>query len=551
MTSDRVYYTHGNIPCFFDDQGGGNTWCDFTDVFTLPVNWDVDLDEIGFYFSLYSWDSRLITMADGKQYEISGMPTLDELPFSLQDQITMKKNVLDDGRVQITIHYDFKDNPLMNTSKRTSFFVPIFKIYMDTDTFQMLKMEGKQVRIESIRSINQASNITVFTLTSRNSYDYFTLPTIAYSTYQGVSMETSVDDSIFSKEDETIKPGQSYEYKIRIATESSQIKNVVLYDNLDDAYGENPHWQGTFAGVNVTALKSLGATPKVYYSTNAAQKQDLTASGWTLSSNFTGEKSDVKAVAIDLGDFVIGPNSMVYAIINMKAPSDGLIPEGASYNHASVSYKSYDGAATNLSTATPLEDIKNLFSNISKIEMDAGAYVHITYHPNGASGDILTDTVKTDESYTVRENPFDYPGYTFIGWDTNPKRTDGKTAFPSKMSMSSVVAGFDIVNPEINNYVDLHAIWKKDITLSYDANGGSVVPDSQTTTIYNKVKSATFTLSDKVPTRDGYVFMGWSTSNAAAKGLFGGNEVELTDSTIYYALWNEIPEITAETLTFM
>lgn len=551
VTSDRIYYTHGNRPSFFDDQGGGNTWCDFTDVFTLPVNWDVDLDEIGFYYSLYSWDCRLITMADGKQYELSGMPTLDELPISLQEQITMDKKILDDGRVQVTIHYDFKDNPLMNTGKRTAFFVPIFKIYMDTDTFQMLKMEGKQVCLKTNRSINQASNTTVFTLTSRDSNEYFTLPTIAYSTYQGVSMETSVDDGIFSKEEKTIEPGQSYEYKIRIATESSQIKNVIFYDNLDDAYGENPYWQGTFDGVNVTALKSLGASPKIYYSTNAAQKQDLTASGWTLSSNFTGAKSDVKAVAIDLGDFVIGPNSMVYAIINMKAPNDGVISGDAAYNHASVSYKSYDATATNLTTATPLEDIQNLFSNISKIKMDAGAFVHITYHPNGAPGEAVTDTVDADKSYTVKENPFDYPGYTFIGWDPNPNRTDGKADFPLKTTMSSALAGFDITKPEINNYVDLHAIWKKDITLSYDANGGTGAPADQTKTIYNETKSATFTLSDKVPTREGFVFMGWDPSNAAAKGLFGGQKVELTDSTTYYAIWNEIPEIAAENLTFM
>lgn len=79
-------------------------------------------------------------------------------------------------------------------------------------------------------------------------------------------------------------------------------------------------------------------------------------------------------------------------------------------------------------------------------------------------------------------------------------------------------------------------------TLHYDANGGSGAPPSQSMTSSNLQVS--FLISDKIPTRNGYTFMGWANSRTG-KPIYGGNGgyteclvVHGYDmSTTIYAIW--------------
>lgn len=79
-------------------------------------------------------------------------------------------------------------------------------------------------------------------------------------------------------------------------------------------------------------------------------------------------------------------------------------------------------------------------------------------------------------------------------------------------------------------------------TLHYDANGGSGAPPSQSETSSNL--SVWIPISEKIPTRDGYTFMGWANSRTG-KPIYGGNGgyteclvVHGYDmSTTIYAIW--------------
>lgn len=70
-------------------------------------------------------------------------------------------------------------------------------------------------------------------------------------------------------------------------------------------------------------------------------------------------------------------------------------------------------------------------------------------------------------------------------------------------------------------------------TVSYNANGGSDAPSSQT-----KWYGATLTLSSKIPTRANYTFLGWSTNSSATSATYsaGGSYTSNSGATLY-AVW--------------
>ena len=70
-------------------------------------------------------------------------------------------------------------------------------------------------------------------------------------------------------------------------------------------------------------------------------------------------------------------------------------------------------------------------------------------------------------------------------------------------------------------------------TITYNANGGSGAPASQT-----KAYGKNITLSSTVPTKSGYTFLGWSTSNTATTATYAkGATYTDNKSVTLYAVW--------------
>lgn len=68
-------------------------------------------------------------------------------------------------------------------------------------------------------------------------------------------------------------------------------------------------------------------------------------------------------------------------------------------------------------------------------------------------------------------------------------------------------------------------------SLSYNANGGSGAPSTQS-------GSTSYTISSTVPTRSGYTFLGWSkSSSATTPEYYAGNTIILSGNTTLYAVW--------------
>lgn len=81
-----------------------------------------------------------------------------------------------------------------------------------------------------------------------------------------------------------------------------------------------------------------------------------------------------------------------------------------------------------------------------------------------------------------------------------------------------------------------YAVWESNTyTITYDANGGTGAPASQT-----KTRGTAMTLSATKPTRTGYVFRGWATSAAGTVAYTSGASYTKDADVILYAVWDYI-----------
>ena len=96
-----------------------------------------------------------------------------------------------------------------------------------------------------------------------------------------------------------------------------------------------------------------------------------------------------------------------------------------------------------------------------------------------------------------------------------------------------------------NGALSLYAVWNQNAyTVSYNANGGSGAPASQT-----KYHGTALTLRSTVPTRSGYTFLGWSTSSTATSPTYSaGSSFTTNANATLYAVWQKNP--TQYTITY-
>ena len=125
----------------------------------------------------------------------------------------------------------------------------------------------------------------------------------------------------------------------------------------------------------------------------------------------------------------------------------------------------------------------------------------ITYNANGGSGAPSSSTKTWGTNKTLSSTTPTRTGYTFKGWATSQARANNGTV--------DYAAGATYTK---NANLSLYAVWQVNTwTVTYNANGGSGAPSSQTKT-YN----VALTLSTTKPTKTGYDFKGWATTQARA-----------------------------------
>ena len=151
----------------------------------------------------------------------------------------------------------------------------------------------------------------------------------------------------------------------------------------------------------------------------------------------------------------------------------------------------------------------------------------LSYNANSGSGapssqsQTVTAGSTPSITFTISNTRPTRTGYDFLGWST---------------SNSAITASYQPGGSiTISANTTLYAVWKaQTFTVSYNANGGSGAPASQT-----KTYGVTLTLSSTTPTRTGYNFLGWSTSSSATTATYsaGGSYTTNAAATLY-AVWS-------------
>lgn len=144
---------------------------------------------------------------------------------------------------------------------------------------------------------------------------------------------------------------------------------------------------------------------------------------------------------------------------------------------------------------------------------------YVYYNANGGSGAPSTQTKMYGSVLTLSTTRPTRAGYMFVTWNTNQ---DGTGANYSPGQSYNVDAN-----------LTLYAIWRlHSYTVTYDANGGSGAPNTQT-----KIHDEILSISNIVPSRAGYTFQGWSTTRNGAVVYKPSAQYIANQDITLYAVW--------------
>jgi len=151
---------------------------------------------------------------------------------------------------------------------------------------------------------------------------------------------------------------------------------------------------------------------------------------------------------------------------------------------------------------------------------EANTYT-ISYNANGGSSAPKNQTKKYAESIKLSTQEPTRKDYIFLGWSTSAQ---GSVEFAPGSVCSE------------NENITLYALWQEEENevyyIIYNANGGKNAPSMQT-----KNEDEDITISEVVPTREGYTFDGWAVGNDDTV-VYSSEDTYKENKTLYlHAVW--------------
>lgn len=157
-----------------------------------------------------------------------------------------------------------------------------------------------------------------------------TVVALAAATYQSSkeTVKTVRTDGGFVS-DSYVTAGEDYTWKMQLITGTTEAADMELVDMFDE-----PGFKGEFAGVDTSFLEKQGYAPVVSYTADGT--------AWTEAENWSGALSGVAGVKVSLPGQTVPSGSLVYALVNMKAPEDKALVGTETENGYSATFVAMD-----------------------------------------------------------------------------------------------------------------------------------------------------------------------------------------------------------------
>lgn len=142
----------------------------------------------------------------------------------------------------------------------------------------------------------------------------------------------------------------------------------------------------------------------------------------------------------------------------------------------------------------------------------------ITYNANGGEFAPETQYKYKDIPLTLSEQVPLRAGYSFVGWSTT---VHPEIIYPAGAEYTA------------NYGAKFYAIWQvSEFTISFNANGGDAAPQEM-----KKRRGIPLTLPFWTPRREGYTFLGWSTTTEPSVRYQAGDTYTNDYGAKFYAIW--------------
>lgn len=163
--------------------------------------------------------------------------------------------------------------------------------------------------------------------------------------------------------------------------------------------------------------------------------------------------------------------------------------------------------------------------NIATEPLPAWTSYVVKYNANGGAGAPAQQTKWYNLQLTLSTTKPTRTNYVFKNWNTASGGT-GTTYNPGAKYTA-------------NAALTLYAQWYAPYTVTYNANGGTGGPTTQT-----KVYNSNLTLTTSKPTRSGYAFVKWNTkSDGTGTSYNSGATYSSNANLTLYAIWAAMPSI--------
>ena len=187
-------------------------------------------------------------------------------------------------------------------------------------------------------------------------------------------------------------------------------------------------------------------------------------------------------------------------------------------------------------------------------------WINVRYNANGgqffewndeleesfAIGKVIDRETRTEEDYYLDGWQPERPGYRFVGW-----------AYDANATEEDIIEGpvvFDTEDFETENEIELFAVWRKCIDITYDFNGGEW-NNQGSETFWDYDGPSEFDVGFEWPYLEGYEFLGWSddpdAENAEPNYTCILTELdsyedylEANAKVTFYAIWDEKAVVT-------